>query len=275
MSVAFILFGLTVFLIGMVVGTKARPPETSAQVAQAKPADVNLADKIPSKVPELEKPSLEVGVPILPDSLGKDKLAMPEVDAKKEVMDKLPDIDAKKEAIEKLPILEVDAKKTVADKITLPDVDVKKEAAALVPPVLKDKAVPKTAEPSNPAEKDKKSAEKPATGKENSAEKKPVESKTDAKEKESVADENAKKPSGSYTVQVGAFLEKTNAEVMLQDLRKKGYTPYIHTIWDAMKRQWHTVRLGNYEDQEEASKSAADFTKKERIPTSVRGVGVL
>lgn len=247
LSVAFILFGLTVFLIGMVVGTKARPPEAPAQVAQARPAGVNLADKIPPKVPELEKPSVEVGAPTLPDSPGKDKLAVPEVDA------------------------------TVADKIVPPDVDVKKEAAALVPPVLKDKAVPKTAEVSNPAEKDKKSAGKPAEAKENAVEKKSVEAKTDAKEKESVADENAKspKPSGPYTVQVGAFLEKANAEVMLQDLRKKGYTPYIHTIWDAMKRQWHTVRLGNYEDQEEASKSAADFTKKERMPTSVRGVGVL
>ncbi len=261
LSVAFILFGLTVFLMGMVVGTKARPPEAPAQMAQAKSAGTSLADKIPPKVPELEKPSAESVAATLPDSLGKDKL---------------PDIDAKKEAIEKLPIPEVDAKKTVADKIVPPEVDIKKEAAALVPPVLKDKAVPKTAEAPNPAEKDKKSAGKPE-GKENAVEKKPVESKTDAKEKEPVVDESAKapKPLGSYTVQVGAFLEKTNAEVMLQDLRKKGYTPYIHTIWDDMKRQWHTVRLGNYEDQEAATKSAADFTKKERMPTSVRGVGVL
>jgi cell division septation protein DedD len=74
---------------------------------------------------------------------------------------------------------------------------------------------------------------------------------------------------------VGAFLEKANAEVLLQTLRKRGYTPYIYSIWDDMKRQWHTVRLGNYEDQESASKSAAEFTKKEKMPSSVRGVGVL
>lgn len=271
LSVAFTVFGLSVFFIGMVVGTKARPPEVSSQVAQAKATGANLADKIPQKLPELEKPSVESAS--LPDSLGKDKLVVPEVDLKKDVTDKLPDADAKKEAMDKVVASEASAKKAVADKLTVPDVDVKKEAAALIPPVLKDKAI---ADPKI-AEKDKKPAGKIESGKEGAVEKKPSagESKADAKTSSADKKPNEQKSTGAFTIQVGAFLEKANAEVMLQNLRDKGYTPYIHTIWDDMKRQWHTVRLGNYDDQATASKSAADFTKKERMPTSVRDVGVL
>lgn len=245
LSVAFTVFGLTVFLIGMVVGTKARPPEAPPKLAQAKEAGANLAEKIPQKLPELEKPTVESAVASLPDSLGKDKLVVPEVDVKKEI----------------------------ADKLAVPEVDAKKEVAALIPPVLKDKAV---ADPKI-AEKDKKPAVKPEAGKAGDVEKKlPAgEAKADAKTPAGDKKLNEEKSSGAFTVQVGAFLEKSNAEVMLQNLRDKGYTPYIHTIWDDMKRQWHTVRLGNYEDQETASKAAADFAKKERMPTSVRGVGVL
>jgi hypothetical protein len=277
LSAAFTVFGLSVFLIGMVVGTKARPPEVPSKVAQAKAAGADLADKIPQKIPELEKPTVESAVASLPDSLGKDKLVVPEIDIKKEVTDKLPDADAKKEALDKVAESEASAKKAVADKLTVPEVDVKKEVAALVPPVLKDKAVPKTADSAvpNPAEKDKKPAGKPDAGKAGDVKPPAGEAKADAKTPVVDKKLNEVKSSGAFTVQVGDFLEKSNAEVMLQDLRDKRYTPYIHTIWDDMKRQWHTVRLGNYEDHEAASKAAADFTKKERLPTRVRGVGVL
>ncbi|MBI5428258.1 MAG: SPOR domain-containing protein [Nitrospinae bacterium] len=74
---------------------------------------------------------------------------------------------------------------------------------------------------------------------------------------------------------MGAFLEKDNAESFAEDLKNKGYAPYIVSIGDSMKRQWHTVRLGDYDTQEEAAKAAGEFAKKERMTASIRGVGAL
>ncbi len=78
-----------------------------------------------------------------------------------------------------------------------------------------------------------------------------------------------------YTVQVGAFLDRINADILADDLKKRGYSPYVLSMWDSMKRQWHTVRLGDYNSEKEANKIAVDFSQKEQMEAAVRGVGIL
>jgi cell division septation protein DedD len=88
------------------------------------------------------------------------------------------------------------------------------------------------------------------------------------------AEWNAERNSG-YSVQVGAFLDRRNAEATVAKLRKKGYAPYITVVWDLSKRQWHTVRLGNFSSEDAAVKLADELRKKERMEAAVRGLGAL
>jgi cell division protein FtsN len=79
----------------------------------------------------------------------------------------------------------------------------------------------------------------------------------------------------SFSVQVGAFLSRGNAERMAAMLREKGYPSRMLTMLDYANKSWYTVRLGSYATLQEAKKEASDFSDKEKITATVRPVDAL
>lgn len=72
-----------------------------------------------------------------------------------------------------------------------------------------------------------------------------------------------------YSLQVGAFRYKKNAERFLGQLKQKGYTAYIFAASDPKARQWHTVRIGDYKTRAEALAAKKDFKAKEKRPAFI------
>jgi cell division protein FtsN len=79
----------------------------------------------------------------------------------------------------------------------------------------------------------------------------------------------------SFSVQVGAFLDEKRAEELLNNLKMKGYEPYIFEARDLEGLSWYNVRIGNYADWEEADQAAIEFLEKEKMETYVRPVDEL
>lgn len=73
----------------------------------------------------------------------------------------------------------------------------------------------------------------------------------------------------THSVQVGAFLIKTNAERIKGLLKRKGYDARMVIFVDSKKRTWHTVRIGNFPSSEIAKKYANAFTSKENLESAV------
>lgn len=76
--------------------------------------------------------------------------------------------------------------------------------------------------------------------------------------------------SPNYSVQVGAFTDEGEARRLLAELEHKGYTPAIFSGRAGEGRIWYTVRIGAYSTQQEAAHAAQNFTKQERLKTTVR-----
>ncbi|MFH1480158.1 MAG: outer membrane protein assembly factor BamD [Pseudomonadota bacterium] len=72
------------------------------------------------------------------------------------------------------------------------------------------------------------------------------------------------KKKGLFTVQVGAFQLKRNAERLLSQLRRKGYMPFILNLSDKDDKQWYAVRLENFADMADALLKASQYREKER-----------
>jgi len=67
-----------------------------------------------------------------------------------------------------------------------------------------------------------------------------------------------------FSLRLGAFLEKNNAEGLISDLKTKGYKPYIFEATDAKNRTWYAVHLSDHANLDAAAKAAADFRNKEK-----------
>lgn len=78
-----------------------------------------------------------------------------------------------------------------------------------------------------------------------------------------------------FSVQVGAFLVKENAEKFFADLTRKGYRPYIFKTSGYRKRQWYSVRISDHTDLQEASNAASGFKSKEGSPSIVTAIDSL
>jgi len=78
-----------------------------------------------------------------------------------------------------------------------------------------------------------------------------------------------------FSVQVGAFLVKENAEKFVADLTRKGYRPYIFKTSGYRKRQWYSVRISDHTDLQEASNTASGFKSKEGSPSIVTAIDSL
>jgi septal ring-binding cell division protein DamX len=84
------------------------------------------------------------------------------------------------------------------------------------------------------------------------------------KPQEEVTKPSAPKPEtmkGTYTVQVYAFREKGNAEVVLKRLTESGYPAFIEPI-EAKGMTWYTVRIGRYPSVSEAKKAVEGFAQE-------------
>ena len=64
------------------------------------------------------------------------------------------------------------------------------------------------------------------------------------------------------TIQVGSFLEKANAEKLADRLKNSGYTPQI-SLASIGAQQWSIVRVGPYEDWDEANQIAAQLAREQ------------
>ena len=74
----------------------------------------------------------------------------------------------------------------------------------------------------------------------------------------------------TFTIQVGAFLIKQNAEKCRVNFENKGYSPHLIILTDSQQKVWYTVRFGTYDKREEASQFAKEFSSKEKIKAIVR-----
>ena len=63
----------------------------------------------------------------------------------------------------------------------------------------------------------------------------------------------------AFTMQVGAFLVKKNADERIHILEQMGQKPYAFDSTDKKGTQWHTVRIGHYETLTEARKDLEKF----------------
>jgi cell division protein FtsN len=70
-------------------------------------------------------------------------------------------------------------------------------------------------------------------------------------------------------VQVGAFLDKANAEKLAERLKEEGYQPQIVLAGHA-PRSWSIVRVGPYHDWDQASEIAAVLSRDQASPAVVR-----
>jgi len=78
-----------------------------------------------------------------------------------------------------------------------------------------------------------------------------------------------------FSVQVGAFLSRNNAERLTALLIDKGYSASILPMLDCINRPWYTVRIGSYSSLPEARERAITFTEKEQMMATVRPVDSL
>lgn len=76
--------------------------------------------------------------------------------------------------------------------------------------------------------------------------------------------------SGGFAVQVGAFRDPVKATRLIDTLRKRGYRAQLFRLKDARRRLWHTVRLGPYNQGDEAARMAAHVIEQEQVQAFVR-----
>jgi type II secretory pathway predicted ATPase ExeA/cell division septation protein DedD len=73
----------------------------------------------------------------------------------------------------------------------------------------------------------------------------------------------------TFSVQVGAFLSKDNAQRLAADLKQKGYEPYICTFHGYRGRAWHTVRIVDCAGVKEAERAVTEYRQKEGKPALI------
>ncbi len=67
---------------------------------------------------------------------------------------------------------------------------------------------------------------------------------------------------GSWTVQLSAYQDKTEADRFAAGLRDKGYAPFIVEATIAGKGTWYRVRMGRFGTKDAASRYMEDFRRE-------------
>ena len=76
---------------------------------------------------------------------------------------------------------------------------------------------------------------------------------------------------GSWTVQLSAYQDKTEADRFAAGLRDKGYAPFIVEASIPGKGTWYRVRMGRFPTRDAASRYLADFKRETSIDAIVTG----
>lgn len=97
----------------------------------------------------------------------------------------------------------------------------------------------------------------------------PVAAIPEPREQEQIAPAPPPMPT-AFSIQVGAYRETRYLEAALEDLRSRGYSPYIVPITGSGGLVFRTVRIGRYRTREEAVRAAAEFHHKEAMTALVR-----
>jgi len=89
-----------------------------------------------------------------------------------------------------------------------------------------------------------------------------------------IAKSNSLRPSASpggkkYTIQVGAFKTKKEAEGLIQNIKKTGYSAYISKADLAKKGVWYRVRVGRFSSSAEAKKKLLTLNIKTGLKSFV------
>ena len=79
-------------------------------------------------------------------------------------------------------------------------------------------------------------------------------------------------PKAKFTLQVAAFNTQEEAQELVDQLQKKGYSAYQITGSAAAKGTLHRVRVGHFQSLQEARQFALVFEKKEKIKTIIASV---
>jgi cell division septation protein DedD len=72
----------------------------------------------------------------------------------------------------------------------------------------------------------------------------------------------------AFAIQVGAFLSAENLEKALEELRGRGYEPYVVEL-QGSQSTFQTVLIGRYSNRGEALRAASDFRRREGMPAVV------
>ena len=75
---------------------------------------------------------------------------------------------------------------------------------------------------------------------------------------------------GRFAVQLGAFLQSRNAEILSKKLLAKGYDADVVVREDSHGRMWYLVRYGIFQNRTEATAIASEFKSRENLDALVR-----
>lgn len=92
---------------------------------------------------------------------------------------------------------------------------------------------------------------------------------------EATTNAGARTASPAYSVQIGAYLEETEAQRVARELEDKGYTQRVFSGLDSQARTWYAVRIGSYASARDAGAAASNFSKQEGRSAAVRPAGAL
>lgn len=84
--------------------------------------------------------------------------------------------------------------------------------------------------------------------------------------------EESEPAADGFAVQVGAFSKPENSVKVVEDLKSRGYEPYVVEL-PGSRRVLHTVRIGRYGDRAEAHRAATDFRRREGMTAIVQPAG--
>lgn len=77
-----------------------------------------------------------------------------------------------------------------------------------------------------------------------------------------------------FSFQIGGLYTAENAKKYLKAYQTKGYTPYLVEVQDEISNEtWYSIRIGKFQNMEDAVDAARAFTDKEAIPAQVRPLG--
>jgi len=84
----------------------------------------------------------------------------------------------------------------------------------------------------------------------------------------SVEQNNSMSARDRYVVQIGAFLDRNNADRLVKKLNKKGI-PANLIVSEKSVKTWHIVRIGDFDDKTKAVKAAGLYTASEKSDSVV------